>query len=314
MKIKIMSHLATWIVLFLIPVTISPIPFPYQLLPVGAVVALFYMNFFWLTPYHYMKGRILFCWGVNLLMVLGIGWLMHRILGVRVGYLVYLSVAVIISISMRLGSIWQQSEEARLKAEATRADAELRDLRYQTNPHFLLNTLNNIYALMTFDTKRAQDAIQQLSAMLRHVLYDNHEKEIKMEDEIEFLQSYISLMKIRQSGEVDVTFDVEQADKSVRIVPLILIPLVENAFKHGIGHAQPSFIHITLKADNSHIDFDIKNSVVPNGDNGQKGHGIGLTQVQKRLELAYPGNYTWQHGLTDDASVYDSHIIINLHN
>ena len=306
--------MATWIVLFLIPVISGAVPLPYQLIPIAVGVVVFYTNYLWLTPYYYMKGRVVLCWGINFLLLVGIGFIMHSFIGSGVGFVFYLAVLIIISISMRLGSSWQQSEEARFKAEAARADAELSNLRYQTNPHFLLNTLNNIYALITFDTKGAQEAIQQLSAMLRHMLYDNQEQEVQLESEVEFLQSYISLMKIRQSESVDVTLNAELANEGIRIVPLILIPLVENAFKHGIGLAKPSFIHITLKADSSHIDFDIKNSNVPKGDNDQSGHGIGLTQVQKRLELAYSGNYTWEHGLTDDASVYNSHIIINLHN
>jgi sensor histidine kinase YesM len=226
------------------------------------------------------------------------------------GYVFNLAVAVMIAVSMRLGMIWQEAEEARLAAEAAKADAELSNLRYQTNPHFLLNTLNNIYALTAFDTRRAQEAIQQLSGMLRHILYDNQEKEVQMKDEVNFLQNYVNLMKIRQPGSVDITFDTQHVYQQAKIVPLLLIPLIENAFKHGVSPTQPSFIHIRLEADKSSIDFLIENSNHPKLANDQSGHGIGLAQVQRRLDLAYAGHYRWSHGLKDDGAVYFSHINI----
>jgi sensor histidine kinase YesM len=245
-----------------------------------------------------------------MVLVVSIAAVLHFWLGMGRGYVFNLAVAVMIAISMRLGSLWQESEEARLAAEAAKADAELSNLRYQTNPHFLLNTLNNIYALTAFDTRRAQEAIQQLSGMLRHILYDNQEKEVEMKDEVNFLQNYVNLMKIRLPGTVDVTFDTQHVYPRAKIVPLILIPLIENAFKHGVSPTQPSFIHTTLKADESCIDFLIENSNHPKLANDQSGHGIGLELVQRRLDLAYPGHYQWDHGPRKDGTVYYSHIII----
>ena len=146
--------------------------------------------------------------------------------------------------------------------------------------------------------------------MLRHILYDNQEKEVQMKDEVNFLQNYVNLMKIRQPGSVDITFDTQHVYPQAKIVPLLLIPLIENAFKHGVSPTQPSFIHIRLEADKNSIDFLIENSNHPKLANDQSGHGIGLAQVQRRLDLAYAGHYRWSHGLKDDGAVYFSHITI----
>ena len=307
-----LSHLATWLVLFLLPMTFRSLEFPQSLVPTAAVIAMFYLNYLWLTPRFYMQGQKSLCWIINLVLLIGSAWGMHQWLGVGRGYIFNLGVAVIIAISMKLGSLWQQSEEIKLAAEAAQTDAELRNLRYQTNPHFLLNTLNNIYALTAFDTKRAQEAIQQLSGMLRHILYDNMEQEVQLEDEVKFLQNYISLMKIRQPETVEVNLDTQQVVPQVKIAPLILIPLVENAFKHGVSPTQKSIINIRLKADTQRIEFCIENSNHPKTSNDQSGHGIGLTQVQRRLQLAYPGRHTWKYGPSEDKETYSSQIIIQL--
>ena len=306
----ILSHIATWGVLFLLPMTFRRIEYPLSLIPTVVVIGIFYLNYLWLTPRFYMQGHKVLCWVFNTVLVVVLALLMNRWVGVGRGYFFNLAVSVIIAISMRLGSLWRESEEARLTAEAARADAELSNLRYQMNPHFLLNTLNNIYALTAFDTRRAQEAIQQLSAMLRHMLYDNMENEVQMEDEIKFIESYIKLMKIRLPESIKVSFDTSQARNDVKIAPLVLIPLVENAFKHGISPVHESFINICLKADKEHIDFQIENSNHPKTANDESGHGIGLTQVQKRLDITYPGQYRWDHGPSADRTVYRSHLLI----
>lgn len=307
---RALSHVATWGVLFLLPMTFRQIEYPLSLLPTAAVVIVFYLNFLWLTPRFYIRGQKVLCWVVNGLLIVGLTALMHYWTGVGRGYLFNLGVAVIVSISMRLGSMWREAEEARLQADAARADAELSNLRYQMNPHFLLNTLNNIYALTKFDPGRAGEAIQQLSAMLRHMVYDNMETEVQMGDELKFLDSYIKLMKLRQPETVQVNFDATDVADDVKIAPLILIPLIENAFKHGVSPTSKSFIDIRLKADDEGIEFLIENSNHPKTASDESGHGIGLTQVAKRLQLAYPGRYKWDYGPSADGTVYRSHIFI----
>ena len=305
----LLSHLATWAVLFLLPMTFGRLQFPARIVSTIGVIAVFYINYSCLAKL-YMKGHKALCWVADFIIVVAIAVIMHFWLGVGRGYVFNLAVATMVATSMRIAMYWQQSEENRLKAEKARVDAELDSLRFQTNPHFLLNTLNNIYALTTFDAQRAQEAIQQLSAMLRHILYDTRDTEVSVESEVEFLKNYVELMKIRYANSIDLTFDTDVKTDKAKIVPLILIPLVENAFKHGVCDDKPSFIHIVLKADDKQIDFQVENSNHQKDNESRSGHGIGLEQVYCRLELAYRGCYTWQRGLSDDKARYCSHITI----
>ena len=205
----------------------------------------------------------------------------------------------------------QEAELARQKAEVARADAELKNLRNQINPHFLLNTLNNIYALTAFNQEKAQEAILELSGMLRHILYDNQQEFVMLTDEVKFIQSYVNLMKIRVAKTCDITVGVSLPEQcKVKVAPLIFISLIENAFKHGIAATGRSFIDINLTAGDSLIVCSIENSNYPKEQSDRSGHGIGLEQVARRLELSYGKDYVWEKGVKDNGSVYFSKITI----
>lgn len=219
--------------------------------------------------------------------------------------------SVCIATSIRLSIQWGQAEQARKEAEVEKADAELKNLRNQINPHFLLNTLNNIYALIAFNSEKAQTAVLELSKMLRHILYDNNRPTVNLKDEMTFLENYINLMRIRLQSNVKVNVDIHIPDPcTIEIAPLIFISLIENAFKHGVSTTQPSFINININADASKIECRITNSNFPKTRTDKSGHGIGLEQVGKRLELSYPGRYEWTKGISDDGKEYSSKIII----
>lgn len=150
-----------------------------------------------------------------------------------------------LSTAIRLSGRWGQIEAARREAEKSRTEAELKNLRNQLNPHFLLNTLNNIYALIAFDTDKAQAAVQELSRLLRHVLYDNQQNFVPLGKEMDFIRNYIELMRIRLSSNVTVETAISvRPDSRTEIAPLIFISLIENAFKHGISPTEPSYIRI----------------------------------------------------------------------
>jgi sensor histidine kinase YesM len=350
-KTPILLYVAIWTVLFLSPLTYfnrgnSFIPMQYLMLCVSPLLLMtvFYINYLWLAPHYYMKGRKQLFWGVNIVMIISLGIALHywmafthdlfenngipreRMLLQRLLFILRntfnLSVAATVATAMRLAARWQHAEEARLIAEAAQAEAELKNLRSQTNPHFLLNTLNNIYALAAIDSGRAQEAIQQLSHLLRHALYDYQQPSVPLAEEVEFLENYVKLMKIRLSPNVDVQFETHylksdtaafedvSLGKNIQIAPLIFISLVENAFKHGVSPTEPSFIHITILADNQQICCDIENSNHPKTSEGNSGHGIGLSQVQRRLDLAYPERYTWTKGVSENGQTYRSVITI----
>jgi two-component sensor histidine kinase len=203
-------------------------------------------------------------------------------------------------------------ESNKREVERQRTESELQQLRSQINPHFLLNTLNNIYALIAFDSDKAQEAVQELSQLLRHVLYDNKENFTTLQKEMDFMKSYIELMRIRLSSNVTVetTYDLKENNQTP-IAPLIFISLVENAFKHGISPTEPSYIKIFFSEKLGYVRCEIKNSNHRKVGYDKSGSGIGLEQVQKRLDLMYPGKYTWHYGLSDDGKEYTSSLEIN---
>ena len=217
-----------------------------------------------------------------------------------------------LSAAIRLSGRWVQVEAARREAEKSRTEAELKNLRNQLNPHFLLNTLNNIYALIAFDTDKAQTAVQELSRLLRHVLYDNQQNFVTLGKEMDFIKNYIALMRIRLSSNVTVEtrFDI-RPDSPTEIAPLIFISLIENAFKHGISPTEPSHIRIYFSENVHEVRCEITNSYHPKSEADKSGSGIGLEQVGKRLELTYPGRYEWKHGISEDGKEYKSVLIIN---
>ncbi len=208
---------------------------------------------------------------------------------------------------IRLSMQWQKAETARQEAEQNRVEAELNNLRNQLNPHFLLNTLNNIYALIAFDTDKAQQAVQDLSKLLRHVLYENRGTFVPLCKEIDFMRNYIELMRIRLVKGVNLSIDIEVAKESqTPIAPLLFISLIENAFKHGISPTEPSFISITISERDGWVECKIVNSNHPKNRLDKSGSGIGLEQVRKRLELLYPKRYKWEKGVSENKMVYTS--------
>ena len=218
-----------------------------------------------------------------------------------------------LSAAIKLSRRWAQMDAARREAEKSRTEAELKNLRNQLNPHFLLNTLNNIYALIAFDADKAQTAVQELSRLLRHVLYDNQQNFVTLDKEMDFIRNYIELMRIRLSANVQMItkFDI-QPDSQTLIAPLIFISLIENAFKHGISPTESSFISIHILENDNEVVCEIRNSNHPKTVEDKSGSGVGLEQVSRRLEILYPGAYTWLKGVSKDEKVYESRLSIKI--
>jgi LytS/YehU family sensor histidine kinase len=150
------------------------------------------------------------------------------------------------------------------------------------------------------------------------MLYDNMQESVNLPDEIQFLENYVNLMKIRLPNSVDVTFQKIVPDADIKVAPLIFISLIENAFKHGVSLTEPSFIHIIIKAiapqdgGEKQLICSIENSYFPKPEQDRSGHGIGLEQVQRRLDLLYPDRYVWEKGTGEDNRTYYSKITIQL--
>ena len=203
------------------------------------------------------------------------------------------------------------AETARKEAEWQKTEAELKNLKNQINPHFLLNTLNNIYALTSFDKEKAQTAIQELSKMLRYMLYENQSEFVSLEKEADFIQNYISLMRLRQPKNVELMVDIEiKGHEKRQVAPLIFISLIENAFKHGVSPTLPSFIKISLKVEDDTIIFNESNTNFPKSSEDKAPGGIGLQQVHSRLNFSYPDSHDWVYGVSANGREYHSSIKI----
>ncbi|MDD2475818.1 MAG: histidine kinase [Dysgonamonadaceae bacterium] len=226
-----------------------------------------------------------------------------------------LALIVGLSVAIKMSARWAMVEAERKELEKAKTEAELKNLKSQINPHFLLNTLNNIYALIEFNPPKAQMAVEELSKLLRHILYDNNENFVPLVSEMKFINNYIELMRIRLSKNVTLTTVTDvPLGSSLLIAPLIYISLIENAFKHGISGNKKSFIDIQLhERPNGVVEFICKNSYFPKSEADKSGSGIGLSQVKKRLELLYPNRYKWSQAVekSEDESVFISHLIIH---
>lgn len=223
-----------------------------------------------------------------------------------------LIMAVLVAYSLIMANHAHSLERQRQEAEVARRDAELKGLRQQISPHFLLNTLNNIYALTAISAERAQQAIIQLSQMLRHMLYDNQQNMIDFSAECNFICAYVDLMKLRLPSNVKVEVEIEKADDDrSEVAPLLFISLVENAFKHGVSSTEPCIISIRLAAREDEIRCEIVNSNYPKASTDRSGHGIGLQQVQQRLDSIYHNRYVWTHGVNEEDGLYHSEIVLS---
>ena len=198
----------------------------------------------------------------------------------------------------------QQMEE--LKRQNLQAEMDY--LRYQINPHFFMNTLNNIHALIDIDTEYAKSAVIELSKMMRYVLYESGSETISLKKDIQFIENYIELMRIRYDSSIDICLDYPATiPNKVALPPLLLIVFVENAFKHGVSYNHASFIHIRIGYRDDAVTAVISNSRHEKSRPGTT--GIGLENVKKRLALIYQDNYTLSIDDSDPA-VYTVKLII----
>lgn len=339
--LEITIHIISWFLIFSFPIMLTEwgdsIDWE-QCLRDGFVplcsFLIFYINYLYLVPCCLFKNKTHKFLLLNLILIVGMAMVLHfghmlmfstpsRVFTpefhpphhhrwVFLGrHLVMMAFVAGLSTAIRLSLRWHHMEERLVEAEREKTEAELKNLKNQLNPHFLLNTLNNIYALIVFDGTKAQDAVQELSRLLRYVLYDNQSAKVPLEKELGFIRDYISLMRIRLSSSMEISVNLDAGEKPIYIVPLIFISLIENAFKHGISPTETSFIRISIQgnADES-VRCEIVNSNHPKSLADKSGSGIGLAQVRRRLELSYPHQYEWTEGTSDDSKVYTSTLII----
>ena len=191
-------------------------------------------------------------------------------------------------IGLRTTFRWTKSEQEKELLEKENIKNELAFLRNQLSPHFFMNTLNNIHSLIDINTEEAKESIIRLSHLMRHLLYDSEDEYIPLSKEVNFIQSYVELMKLRYTNKVKVSFCVDSDYTNINIPPLLFTSLIENAFKYGVSYKQESHININLFAKEKNLYFSVENS--KNDEHKSEG-GIGLENTRKRLDLLYTGKY-----------------------
>ncbi|MEL6651494.1 MAG: histidine kinase [Bacteroidota bacterium] len=188
---------------------------------------------------------------------------------------------------------WWQNRRARQQLENEKLRMELAALKNQINPHFLFNILNGLYALaLKNEDEPTANGIEKLSGMMRYVLYESNDTFVSLTKEIEYIQNYIELQKLRVNRQVSIILEIEGKVKEQLVAPMLFIPFIENAFKYGISAAKASEIVILISLEESQLQFQVENPIHHTTNSDHIGYqGIGLENVKKRLQLLYPNRH-----------------------
>ena len=215
-----------------------------------------------------------------------------------------------LSLALKFSMRWTKIERMNEKIMSEQKDMELANLKKQLNPHFLFNTLNNIYALIQIDSARAQDAVHQLSKMLRYALYEDSQ-EVELAKDLDFVRNFIELMKLRLSANHQLSVDIpRQVSSDLKIAPLLFISLIENAFKYGMASSKPSVIMISITVTGETVRCHTENSFFPEKGADKSSSGIGLSNLKRRLALVYSNHYNLEYGISGNMFISD--LSINL--
>lgn len=212
-----------------------------------------------------------------------------------------------LALALKLLRFWYQREKYIQELSGARLEAELKFLKAQIHPHFLFNTLNNLYTLTLRKSDHAPEVVEKLSDLLRYMSYDANHQKVLLNNEIEYLRNYIALEKIRYGEKLEIAFTVNGPTESLEIAPLMLIPFVENSFKHGVsGRLTACWITIHLSIQEKALTFKVENSL-PSSQEDVMGYkeGIGLKNVKRRLDLIYPDRYELRVTQSDE-----SHLVV----
>ncbi|HEY8933990.1 MAG TPA: histidine kinase, partial [Cyclobacteriaceae bacterium] len=195
---------------------------------------------------------------------------------------------------LRFAVDWFEFDARQKTVENEKLTAELNFLKAQINPHFLFNTLNNLYYLAYTQSSNTTEVIAKLSQMMRYMIYDSNHPKVPLSKEIEYMQNYISLERLRLNNQIPINFEIEGNMDQVLIAPLIFITFLENAFKHGVTNNSPgAWVNISIKLKGTDCIYSVENSKVNMVSTVSDGKsGIGLQNVKRRLALSYPDRYT----------------------
>jgi hypothetical protein len=343
--LQLFIHIIAWTLVFVLPFVIFwkssdtdlPQKILYNIVILTSLLTVFYLNFSVLIKKFLFQKKIWKFLLYNLILIIVVGLLAHLwkeampympmkqhmppppppdsaypIISLIFKDIFPLLLTIGLSVAVKATGEWYDLESQHQEGEKRRTEAELMNLRQQINPHFLFNTLNNIYALIAISPEKAQSVVHDLSKLLRYVLYENNENKVLLSHEIEFIENYVELMRIRLTSDVKVKIKVDGVSESnLEIAPMLFISLIENAFKHGVSPNKKSFVNIYM-----HIEEDkklvcrISNSFFPKDETDFSGSGIGLENLRRRLGILYFGRYSFIN--TIENNIYNSELIISL--
>tara|TARA_R110000868_G_scaffold358814_3_gene620554 strand:- start:22698 stop:23669 length:972 start_codon:yes stop_codon:yes gene_type:complete len=207
---------------------------------------------------------------------------------------------LLFSIAIKTTKRWAQIEAEQKEVTNFKLQSELQHLHYQLQPHFFFNSLNNIYAMVDISPDQAKTSIHSLSKLMRYMLYETNVELVSLSKEIDFMKKYIDLMKLRVSDKTAVNYNFPLEETGIKIAPLLFISLIENAFKHGVSASKESAIDINMACDDTTVLFTIENDNFPKKADDKSGSGIGVPNIEKRLELLYPNKHNFKTKLKDD--------------
>ena len=313
---KTLTHIASWAVVFIMPALIfisegnqrfeealyrslTSLPF---------LMLLFYLCYFWLIDKLWFKKRYLFFVLVVVGLIFCVSYSKYELFSyfdLHKGkrhmppfyafiYFDFLSnlLPVVFAMAIRYAQRNFSLEIAQKEVQAQKLQADLTQLRYQLQPHFFFNALNNIYSLIAFDPQKAQKSVHSLSKLMRHFMQNSDQKQISLAEEVDFLQQYISLMQLRLTDKTTVQVDFPKQVPQLTIAPLLFISLVENAFKHGVSATTTTTLSFSLRVEGNTIIFKSENTKIPTQESLYSS-GIGIDNLKKRLTLLYPERHQY---------------------
>ena len=345
--LRVLLHIFIWIALLTFPFFLShneSASFNYSrlvkftIIPMIFYGVIFYTNYFILIDHFLFKKRSLLFILFNVSLILLFTWLHfeikdlihvvseikpppmpHRMGSLKNGppmqlfiYKDFISmiIPIIIAFAVKTNQKWTDTETEKKEREKDILNSELQHLKYQLQPHFFFNSLNTIYALIERSPSLAQETVHSLAKLMRYMLYETENGKANLSDEIDFMKQYIELMKLRLSDKTKVNVNFPALTERYEITPLLFISLIENAFKHGISATQSSEIFFSLNVTGNTIRFFAENTNFPKSDKDKSGSGIGLLNLKKRLDLAYPGQHNFQTKV--DGKLYTVLLEINM--
>lgn len=322
-KLEISLHFLIWLVLFFLPVAFSVGQdadwkdlFRHFWLQLICMAIVFYVNYFILVKYLFEEKKLWF-FVLNLALIIALIYFKNeisdwieprrpRLNGKRpptalfyfMDTLIYM-IPVAFSVAINAGKKIQKATEMKIEADNIKLQSELQHLKYQLQPHFFFNSLNNIYSMVDFAPDKAKQSIHSLSKLMRHLLYKTDVDRISLSEEVEFLNKYIELMSSRLTENTKVYTNFPKHIPDLKIAPLLFISIVENAFKHGISATEHSDIHFKMEIIDQEIHFTASNSNFPKTDTDKSGSGIGVKNLRKRLALLYPETHEFHSCLNN---------------